>query len=159
MSVIRVKSVRTKVNVSAIQSHFTPGGPVSDEAKETGRAVKRLAIQKAPSRTGLLKTRHTGPYYAPTKLGLHLTVGNESSYALFVHEGTTGPILPTNPTGYLWVRPSPHSWYRPNYEPFGDGIEVNAGGRTPRRSVAGQSAQPWLANALRQEMATRYGAV
>jgi hypothetical protein len=154
---IRVNTVRTRVNVSAIQSHFTATGIVGKEAREAGRAIKRAAIQAAPSRTGTLKARHTGPRSSPTTLGTHVVVGNDSDHALFVHEGTHGPILPHNSTGYLWVRPSPHSWYAPNYSPFG--YEINAGGRTPRRSVRGQRANPWLARAMSQQTGVRYGAV
>ena len=55
----------------------------------------------------------------------------EADYALFVHEGTRGPILPYG--RFLVVRPSPHSYYsRP----------------TKRKRVRGQRSNPFLEKAL-----------
>jgi hypothetical protein len=157
MSPIRVNLKQTKVNVNAIQSHFRPGGAVHRDATQTGRAVRRTAERIAPSRTGMagLKGKHTGPSVSTIAFQNHVTVGNKADYARFVHEGTRARIFPHNRTGFLWVRPQPHSWYAPNWDPFGDGIDINAGGRTPRRSVRGQKKNQWLVRAMKTQMGRR----
>lgn len=157
---IRYRGTRVTVNTAAIQGEFKVGGKISRHAHSVGRNIKREAEAMAPIRGGELKRSHTGPHYSTTWLGGHVTVGNDAPHAMFVHKGTTGPILPRNHTGYLWIRPAPHSWYAPNYTPFDDfewgGFAVNAGGRTPRRKVRGQRANPWLADAMRMVVRITY---
>lgn len=139
---VNVRSGKVRVNTTAIDSMFLETGQVGRQAKRVGREIKRQAIAEAPKRSGELSGSHDGPWYSKTRLGGHITVGNHAPHALYVHEGTVGPIFPTRGE-FLWIRPTPHSWFA--YDPQW----VEYGGRTPQPRVRGQSANPWLADAMR----------
>lgn len=136
------RSGKFRINTTAIDGQFLETGSVGRAAKRVGREIKYQASAEAPSRTGELGRSHDGPWYSKTYLGCHITVGNHAPYAIYVHEGTTGPILPRTHDD-LWIRPHPHSWFA------ADPQWAEYGGRTPLPSVAGQSGQPWLAEAMR----------
>lgn len=148
----RYRGTKVTVNTTAIQSLFLPGGGVADHGKQTGRKIRAAAEADAAKfvRSGDLLLSHTGPFYSPTWLGGHVTIGNTSDHARFVHEGTQGPILPRNHTGYLWIRPFPHSRFAfdPSWAEFG--------GRTPLPRVRGQRANPWMARAMDRVIRSTY---
>ena len=150
--VTRYRGTKVTVNTTAIQSMFLPSGQVADHAKGTGRQIRAAAEADAAKfvRSGDLLHSHTGPYYSTTTLGGHVTIGNNSNHARYVHEGTHGPIFPRNPTGFLWIRPAPHSWFA--FDP--DWAEY--GGRTPLTHVRGQRANPWMARAMQRVIRITY---
>lgn len=118
---------------SRIHAMFGAGGLVWDEGRKLSRDVHARAKATAPMRTGNLK-RSLGVYInREAKTGLNVGLYSTASYADVVNRGYTGRIYPTNPSGKLWVRPAPHSWYS----------RV-----TPRDSVKGQHANPFMARAV-----------
>lgn len=95
-----------------------------------GRAKAMLAeaIDVAPERTGTLRDSHFINRARPTGRGtITASVGNNADYALYVHQGTTGPIVPDG-EALAWDGWGPWAgtrWFAP-------------------KGVAGQRAQPWL---------------
>ena len=85
------------------------------------------------SRTGELARSIRGYYEPAAPNQIIMEVHAETEYALYVHEGTTGPI--TSDTG--------ERMFLPAWGPY-----------TARRvhSVRGQRANPFLADALREVM-------
>lgn len=94
-----------------------------------GRRHQRMAVAEVPKRTGSLARAHqvhmrlSGPY----QVGYTLLV--LSRHAIFVHEGTKGPIMSNRPNGLMRVRPAPYSRF---------------GSPTLLRQVRGQRANRWL---------------
>lgn len=111
-------------------------GPHGDVWKYTNRLanqVEFLASRLAPKRTHRLANTMR---VSVTPLGTRGVQGNVRAlapYALYVHEGTTGPIYPRN-SRLLTLGPYPPKGY------------FRA---TAHESVSGQRPQPFLANALR----------
>ena len=118
------------------------------------RTSRDLAILYAPVRTGKLKgsirasrPARTGPYTNQAK------VSAATHYALYVHDGVSGRIYPKQGK-YLTVPLRMGSV-------SGAQIRGSGGNRRPgdgrgyflARSVRGQAAQPFLADALRTAMA------
>lgn len=116
-----------------------------DAMGEVGKPMTRLqrevfaeAIAQAPSRSGELKRGHVnrgsrkaGPYR------IRGFIENRAAHARYVHEGTHGPIYPTD-NDMLLLRPSMgRGWAR-------------------KRSVAGQRANPWMVRAARTVL-SRHG--
>lgn len=123
------RRVRAKVTIyeSELQKETAPGGSLAKHLAAVNRLAFRFAVAGAPSRTGVLKSRHVnagvrkiGPYKA---VG---TVNNTAEHALWVHDGTGPRIYPVAhrnlrlPAGRLSTR------------------------MILRPSVAGQRANPWL---------------
>jgi hypothetical protein len=133
--------VRVSVNSSALDRMFLPGGDVWAWGRRVGLEMMEVAIATAPSRTGYLKTQHGFNQTPVGKQHARVTIYNDSDYARFVHGGTTGPITSNRAGGMLTIRPAPYSWFH---------REV------PVMSVRGQSANPWLSNAM-QDVLARHG--
>lgn len=125
---------------------------VGEYGNRMGRQIRDLAINLAPRRSGELKASHRyagflkrGPYKVGTR------VVNTAPHALYVHEGTRGPIFPRPPRLYLVVPRSADSM------PFRTAMTVGQNvrgkivrGKSPNgyyRHVRGQAANPWLAEA------------
>lgn len=115
-----------------------------------GRRIMARATMDAPRRTGELALSHRYQgflYRGRYKVGTR--VENTAEHAIFVHEGTTGPIFPKRGM-YLILPKGRRGALR--------GITAtsrNVRGQTVRSqspferhlSVSGQRSQPWLRNA------------
>lgn len=123
----------------------TPGGDVWKFMQSFGTQATFAAVLKAPSRTGKLKGSHNLALTPRGTDGVRASVGNYADYTLFVHEGTTGPITANGwddgSPAFLAIRPFPASRF---------------GQLAYRRSVAGQTANPWMREAV-EDTARRYG--
>lgn len=121
---------------SRVDDLFTPNGVVGRGTGRLGQEAKAIATKIAPRnkygksdgpglanlhryRTGVGRR---GRYFTSTLI-------NEASYAVFVHEGTVGPITPRNP-----LKKMPIAGTANNVFAF---AEV----------VRGQSANPWMEKA------------
>ena len=124
-------TLRVRIYESQIARESLPGGDVRRWVSKIGKETFALASANCPVRTGEL-LRSIGWGVTPHPAGCQATIRATADYALFVHEGTTGPIYPTL-SRYLVVRPMPHSHYS-DY--------------TRRNSVRGQSANPFIQNAF-----------
>lgn len=119
---------------SAIAAMSLPGGSTWRWAFQRRRRVERLAKEFAPSRTGEMKRSIFG-YYEPARPNqIVMEVWCQNDHAIYVHEGTTGPILPRDHK-YMVLKPA--------YGPYPISLQ---------RSVRGQNAQPFLDNALQAVM-------
>lgn len=129
-------NVRVVVYDSRIEAMSMPGGDVYRYANEKARRAAAFAKEIAPKRTGHLAAtiRHDTRHVRHGAVG---RVRATARYAIYVHEGTHGPILPHG--SFLWVPKS-------------------RGSRLRRRmpSVSGQRPQPFLLEGLRLSMATPY---
>jgi hypothetical protein len=155
-SLVRVttrKKLRVTTDINAIQGQFLPGGDIWGTAKEWGNDMRAVAISTTPRRTGDMSRAFARISRTPSNLNVKVGLRNEADYAIFVHEGTMGPIYPNNWTGKLWIRPYPHSYYLPVLE------YARYGGRTPVDSVSGQRAQPWIRQAMETVLRFRGAAI
>lgn len=119
---------------SAIAAMSLPGGQTWRWAFQRRRKVERLAKEFVPVRSGNLKRNIFG-YYEPSRPNLIvMEVWCQSDHAIYVHEGTTGPILPQRGQ-YMTLKPAYN------------GFPV-----TKQRQVRGQRANPFLDNALQTVM-------
>lgn len=112
----------------------SPGGDVHNYVKRKAQRVKLYASIQAPKRTGALVA---GLRIDVRKRSSNSVIGyvrSTARHSRWVHEGTTGPIYAKRGK-YLRVPAYP-----------GATLKVK------RRSVRGQRAQPFLANALNQVM-------
>jgi hypothetical protein len=125
-----VTTVRIRVFDSKIHSMALPGGSVHSWTKGVVREMEAEAIATCPRRTGAMATHH-GHSVGTNAHGTFGYVTNDADYAMAVHEGTHGPIRAVG--NYMVVRPAPHSFYAQH---------------TRRKTVAGQRAQPWIAEAM-----------
>lgn len=131
-----LKKVVVNVYNGAIESEFTAGGEVSRENNKIRKAIIRRATAEAPSRTGTLKAAHRdNGALLEGRLRLRGSVENTAEHALWVHDGTTGPI---RARGRYLVVPA-----RRGLPPrrHGGTVLIYPG------SVHGQTAQPWLERA------------
>lgn len=135
-------SVRIRVFDSRIHAMSLPGGMIYRWGAQVTREVADLARVTAPiarqdwghGMPGRLKASHKHSVGA-NAIGVFGTVTNTAPYAKFVHEGTSTPITPKT---YPYMK-----------------FSIN--GRTFRKQeVRGQSAQPWLSDAMLAVMA-RHG--
>ena len=125
-------SVRVVVYDSRIQAMSAPGGDVYRYAQGKARTTAALAEVEAPKRSGRRAASfRTDP--RTVRNGAVARVRANAHYAVYVHEGTTGPI--TGHSGRLWVPVAPRSAKRRWMD-----------------SVSGQSANPFLARALSASM-------
>lgn len=130
----RSGSVRVVVYDSRIQAMSAPGGDVYRYAQGKARTTAATAKAFAPKRTGRL----AASIRTDTRTVRQGAVGRvraNAPYAIYVHEGTTGPI--TSPTGRLWVPVARGAWRRRWMD-----------------SVSGQAANPFLSRALSVAMHT-----
>lgn len=140
--------VNVEIYTSALDAEFGPGGQVTAENKRMRQLILIRAIKKAPRRSGELKAAHRdGGALKEGQLRLRGTVYNDSDHAAYVHDGTRGPIIATNHE-FMWV-------------PVAKGMVAKRHGATPaflfrvgaeyhKKSVRGQTANPWLAEAAEE---------
>jgi hypothetical protein len=152
--------VRFRVHERQVGRYIMPGGEVNDLIWDIAKDTRTIARKTAPRRTGKLAgaTRANRP--KPTGLlRAAALVYNNAGHVLHVHDGT--PTITAKGKGYLTIP-------RENYA----GGPINPSGGTLRRqwlasggygsgepkpyfttrSVRGQDAQPFLANALSTAM-------
>lgn len=137
-----------RVHEGAVASYMDPGDAVDDLVWDVTKTTRDLAILYAPSRTGKLKSSIRAS--RPKRRGLYTNASDVSAsagYALYVHDGTSR-IFPKRGK-YLTV---------PSQRGVLSGAQIRGeGNRRPgdarqyylARSVRGQRAQPFLADALK----------
>lgn len=129
-------NVRVTVYDTQVERLFLPGGDAWDWLMRVGHEHTQMAIIESPSRTGYLRTQHNLSLTPVGRYNVRYSVGNWADYAVYVHEGTTGPIVSTGwddgSPAFLAIRPMPHSRF-----PVTKYL----------RSVSGQEANPWIARA------------
>lgn len=125
---------RVVVYDSQIQREFLPGGDVNRHVHKWTREVAALVRLYAPVRTGTLKgSIHTD--YSVGKNSTKSRVVARTHYALFVDQGTTGPI-------------KPHG----KYLALGKDHGLPKSQWVYRKSVAGQPAQHFMGRAMHDGM-------
>ena len=118
---------------SKIIAMSLPGGQTWRWARQRRARVERIAKMNVRSRTGELSRSIYGYYEPGPPNQIIMEVHAETDYALYVHEGTTGPI--TSDSG--------ERMYLPPWGPY-KARRVHA--------VRGQRANPYLADALEEVM-------
>lgn len=137
---------RISINQAQVTSLTSaPGGDVWKFMQRFGTQATYAAVVKAPFRTGKLKGSHNLALTPIGSNGVRASVGNYADHTLYVHEGTTGPITASGwddgSPAFLAIRPAPASRF---------------GKTTFLRSVAGQTANPWMREAV-EDVAKSYG--
>lgn len=136
-------SINSRYSVDIDNARLNAGimPKATDYGKRVQAAILREAIARAPMRSGELKASHhnvgilrRGPWAADG------VVRNTSQHAAVVHEGYDGIIYPKRGR-FLTI-----------HGPAGEGVVGFA------KSVRGQSAKPWLAEAAKA-VAARMGGV
>lgn len=133
---------------SRISTLFQPGGDAWGFTKDVTAEIEAAAIATCPDKTGNLKSKHVRGARTTGIYGCSGSVGNNASYAAFVHEGTankgTGYIYPTRgkvlklPVDGIYItRPDATRRHRARHN--GDYIL--------RSRVRGQKPQPWISEA------------
>jgi hypothetical protein len=125
----------TRVYASKVAAMSLPGGDIFDWTERITHEGEAIAVATCPVAKkswglfrvpGSMKAMHYSKVTVSPR-GPTGTIGNRARYAKFVHQGTRTPITPT------------HSPY----------LKFTIDGRTFRKpQVSGQSAQPWLKEAL-----------
>jgi len=145
-----------RVHEGAVASFMNPGDDVDDLVWDVTRTTRDLAILYAPVRSGKLKGSIRGS--RPKRTGVYTNASNvtaNAGYALYVHDGVKGRIFPQKGK-YLTVPLVPGSV-------SGAALRAQFGGNRRRgssagfflaKSVRGQAAQPFLADALKVAMRT-----
>lgn len=128
-------AVRVVVYDTRIQGMSAPGGDVNNYVRRKTGLTAAVAQVNAPVRTGTLK-RGIRTDVRTVRQGAVGRVRSTARHSTWVHEGTYGPILPHG--DFLWV-PGRKGGTR----------------RVKMPEVAGQRANPFLADALRTVMGGR----
>lgn len=139
-----------RVHEGTVMAYALPGGEVSDLVWAVARMTREIAKQTAPQRTGRLRRgiganrpKPLAPYHTASE------VYANARHALWVHEGTTGPIMPKKSFTLVVPRErGPASGSELYSASGGDGGVIFF-----TRGVRGQRPQPFLANAMRQALA------
>ena len=131
---------KTTIYKRNLQAQFQVGGQGYRWLDRVKLAMHRAAVAGAPMRAGTIKRSHNSYIRGINQWACAATISNSAPHAEFVHEGTTGPITPTD-APYLRVP-----------------IARGATRRFNASSVRGQAANPWLARACGR-VAARRGAV
>jgi hypothetical protein len=126
----------TRMSRAAAISMTMPGGQTHEWFRRNVEMPARMeATFLAPFRSrGGLKAGQ-GSSMGSNQFGLWVALENSAEYAVFVHEGTTGPIWADNGTGMLHLG---------KQSALGRGMA----GILKRPIVSGQEAQPWMADAM-----------
>lgn len=141
MAARRVR-VRVHMNNGALSAETSPGGNLYQYVARLDRLVYQFAVADAPARSGQLKASHVNA--GVRKVGRYKAQGsinNTAEHALWVHDGTTGPIHARRGP-YLSV-PQRRGSTR----------------RVLRLTVSGQRGNPWLFRAGQKAAAIMGGEV
>lgn len=145
--------VHYRVHEAAVQSFNLPGQPVyEDVVWRTARTTRILAQLYAPKRSHRLANSIAASRPKPiSTYRIASSVSASIGYAVYVHDGVAGRIYPTGGK-YLTV---------PQRRGSLSGSQLKATGGSGKaklyflaKSVKGQDAQPFLADALKQAMRT-----
>lgn len=123
--------VSATIRDTQVTGIFMPGGDAWHFLALVGTEHLNQAIAMTPNRTGTLARSHypvpiMTPYRQGGEQGARYTIRNDADYALYVHDGTTGPIMAHG--GYM-------------------SVPMVRGSKYPRfqaKFVDGQSAKPWI---------------
>lgn len=152
---VRARAGRAVADLTGLQELFNPGirNNVRDAAQSIGKAMHAQAVKDAPMH--LPQARHPR-YYQVYRLSdvnaytvrtstaymrTYATISCKADHFLFVHEGTSGPIVGR---GRFRVRGVPHMMI-----PAGAWSPT---GPRPVRFVRGQRANPYMARAMQYVM-------
>lgn len=159
---IRKKGIYGFIDTSGL---FSKGHTVWNWHRKIGQEAVAAAKAEAPERTGAMK-RSIGSSGPDADLGrysgmLEVKVFARRRYSIFVHEGTTGPIRSKSGKRLkLSSTPNGVGGYNEPRDPSGSSIGGTRVGKrlsgasdfvrfpTHANSVAGQSANPFLARGL-----------
>lgn len=137
--------VRVTIYDANIDGMFLPGGDTWNWMERVGREHLAMALVEVPRRSNVLASSHNLALTPYKRRGVRYSVGNYAEHALWVHEGTTGPITTG---GGFWE--SGKRTYLGPMAPWMGRSTVWA------PSVSGQEANPWIANAADYVLA-KYG--
>lgn len=147
-----VDRVNVEVYTTALDAEFGPGGQVTSENKRMRQLILLRAIKKAPRRSGELKAAHRdGGALKEGQLRLRGIVYNDSDHALYVHDGTRGPITATDHE-FMWVPRAKGMLAKRHGAP--PSILFRVGPAFHKKSVRGQTANPWLAEAAEEVLSS-----
>lgn len=128
---------RVEVLHRNVARQFLRGGQGYRFMDKLRLAMHRACVKDAPSRTGTLKGAHRSHARGRNGYRTDVTIENIAGHALWVHDGTTGPIFPKT-ANFLLVP-----------------VAKGAKRRHRRGSVEGQSDNPWLDDACARVARTR----
>lgn len=131
---------KTTVYRKNLQAQFQRGGQGYRWLDRVRLAMHRAAERSAPVRSSQLRRSHNSYIRGINQWACVAQIENTAPHALFVHDGTTTPITPTDGP-YMRVP-----------------VARGATRRFNAKAVRGQAANPWLANAC-TKVAMRNGAV
>lgn len=139
------KPVRYRIIERNVQRLAAPGGPTADMLNSVTKKAKTFAKADAPSRAGTLRRGININYAKPNGyLQLQGILYANARHALWVHDGTTGPIKATG-GGFMRVPQNRRSPVR--------GAALPNKQVLAKKSVRGQRSQPFLTNSIRKAMA------
>lgn len=158
------RNVFYRVNDPAVKSFLLPGQPMDKDIHNTALATRQHARDRINNRTGTLarniqvnRPSITGAY-KNTAL-----VFTRTKYALYVHEGTTGPIFPggkylTVPKNHETSKLSGGALRKMWRSKSGRAELVESHGISGlpfflAKSVAGQDANPYLKRGMEEAVA------
>lgn len=132
--------VRYRIIERNVQRMASPAGPMADMLNDVSRSASRIAKARAPVRSGKLK-RSIMWNRAKTDgyLQLQGVLLANARHAMWVHEGTTGPIRAKGGKGLRVPR---------NKKSMLKGSELPNKSVLYKASVRGQKANPFLARAI-----------
>lgn len=132
--------VNVQVYENAIHRMFTAGGEINSEARQITIETATAAAFLAPWRSGELRAGHRREVIVNKRFGVRASIYNIAEHALWVHDGTDGPIV-AKLNLFMVIRPGPGSRYpHPIY----------------REHVSGQRANPWMLDAANKVL-LQYG--
>lgn len=132
--------VKVQVYENAIHRMFTVGGEINSEARQITIETATASAFLAPKRSGELSAGHRREVIVNKRFGVRASIYNIAEHALWVHDGTQGPIV-AKLNLFMVIRPGPGSRYpHPIYA----------------ESVSGQSANPWMREAVNKVL-LQYG--
>lgn len=138
------KPVRYRIIERNVQRLAAPVGPMADMLNDVTKKAKTLAKASAPSRSGTLRRGININYAKPNGyLRLQGVLYANARHALWVHDGTTGPIKATG-GGFMRVPQNRRSPVR--------GAALPNKQVLAKRSVRGQRSQPFLSTAIRKAL-------
>lgn len=138
-----------RVHERDVMSFNDPGQPVYDMLDDLAWNMREYSRAYAPVKTGKLRSRiaklkpsRVGPY------GLEAGVAVNLKYAMFVHDGTTGPI---HANGFVTGK---NGETRRKKMKFMSGKGASGGRMLYKEEVRGQRANPFLLKGFETGMAS-----
>jgi hypothetical protein len=147
MPSVRRGNARVNIFEKGIDSLFLPGGDADKFSDQLTRKIFYRSIQNAPKRSGELAAGHRlgGALYRGKRLTQ--TLLNVSDHAAAVHNGTVGADITPKVHEFMPV-PRVRGAFSTEHPRSG------AISRFPAKRVRGQVANPWIAKAAAEIIAT-----